>query len=141
MNKKPTNKNQPNNINPQNQLNIQNNIFTEHEFNAIAKLSDTAPSLAQRAMNLLEKTAEHTMQVDKEIIELERQEQKHRASGMHWYYGSQILGVITALIFVAGIVAIFAYLAINDKPNAWLSLILVIPFVIKVLKLGIIKKH
>ncbi len=48
---------------------IQNNIFIENELNAISKMPD---SLAQRAFDLVEKTAEHRMQIDKEIIELER---------------------------------------------------------------------
>lgn len=53
MNKKPFKKNAlPDNANPHNQLNIQNNIFMENELNAIGKLPE---SLAQRAMDLLEK--------------------------------------------------------------------------------------
>lgn len=43
----------------------------ENELNAIGKLPKP---LANRAFALLEKTAEHKMQMDKEIIELEKQE-------------------------------------------------------------------
>ena len=74
-------------------------------------------------MNLLEKTAEHKMQIDKEILDLERHEQKNRVSNMRWFYSLQGLGAITAAIFILGSLGIFAYLVINDKPNAWLSLI------------------
>ena len=137
MNKKPVRKNNlPNDTNPQNQLNIQNNIFMENELNAIGKLPEP---LAQRAMNLLEKTAEHKMQIDKEILELERQEQKNRLSDMRWFYSLQGLGAITAAIFILGSLGIFAYLVINDKPNAWLSLIPAI--ITSVVKLGNIKNH
>ena len=88
MNKKPARKdNHSNNPNPQNQLNIQNNVFMENELNAIAKLPEP---LAEWAMTLLEKTSEHKMQVDKEILELERQEQKNRTSSMRWFYGLQV---------------------------------------------------
>lgn len=54
----------------------------ENELNAIGKLPEP---LAQRAMNLLEKTAEYKMQIDREILELERQEQKNRVSDMRWF--------------------------------------------------------
>lgn len=137
MNKKPVRKNNPpNDTNPQNQLNIQNNIFMENELNAIGKLPE---ALAQRAMNLLEKTAEHTMQMDKEIIELEKQEQKNRVSSMRWFYSLQGLGAITAVIVIVGSLGFGAYLAINDKPNAWLSLIPAI--ITSIVKLGSIKNH
>lgn len=137
MNKKPPRKNNPSSdTNPQNQLNIQNNIFMENELNAMGKLPEP---LAQRAMSLLEKTTEHRMRVDKEIIELEKQEQKHRANDMRWFYALQGLGAITAFIFIVGSLVIFAYLALNDKPNAWLSLIPAI--ITSVVKLGNIKNH
>lgn len=54
----------------------------ENELNAIGKLPEP---LAQRTMNLLEKTAEYKMQIDREILELERQEQKNRVSDMRWF--------------------------------------------------------
>ena len=137
MNKKPPRKNNPpSDTNLQNQFNIQNNIFMENELNAIGKLSEP---IAQRAMSLLEKTAEHKMQMDKEIIELEKQEQKHRTSGMLWFYALQGLGAIAAFIFIIGSLVIFAYLALNDKPNAWLSLIPAI--ITSLVKLGNIKNH
>lgn len=137
MNKKPVRKNNPpNDTNPGNQLNIQNNIFMENELNAISKLPE---HLAQRAMNLLEKTAEHKMQIDREILELERQEQKNRVSDRRWFYSLQGLGAITAVIVIVGSLGFGAYLAINDKPNAWLSLIPAI--ITSVVKLGNIKNH
>ena len=137
MNKKPFKKNtSSDNTNPQNQLNIQNNIFMENELNAIGKLS---VPLAKRAMDLLEKAAEHKMQIDKEILELERQEQKNRKSSMNWFYGLQSLGAITALIVILGSLGIFTYLLINDRQEAWLSLIPAI--ITSVAKLGNIKNH
>lgn len=114
---------------------IQNNIFIENELNAISKMPD---SLAQRAFDLVEKTAEHRMQIDKEIIELERQEQKNRASHTRWFYALQGLGAITAFVFIVGSLGIFAFLVIEDKPNAWLSLLPAI--ITSVIKLGNIKK-
>lgn len=139
MNKKPAkNDNHSNNTNPQNQLNIQNNIFMENELNAIGKLSEP---LAERAMNLLEKTAEHKMQIDKEIIEIEKQEQKNRTSSMRWFYGLQSLGAITAFIVIVGSLGFGVYLAINNV-NAWLSFACTIPAIItSVVKLGNIKNH
>lgn len=108
----------------------------ENELNAIGKLPE---SLAQRAMDLLEKTAEHKMQIDKGILELEKQEQKNRKSSMNWFYGLQGLGAITASIVILGSLGIFTYLLLNDKQEAWLSLI---PAVItSVVKLGNIKNH
>ena len=137
MNKKSLRKNDSlDNTNPQNQLNIQNNIFMENELNAIGRLPEP---LAQRAMDLLEKTSEHKMQIDKEIIQLEKQEQKNRKNIMHWFYGLQSLGAITALIVIIGSLAIFAYLILNDKPNSWLSLIPAI--ITSVGKLNNIKNH
>lgn len=139
MNKKPTKRNnssQPNSITPQNQLNIQNNIFMGNELDAIGKLPEP---LAHRAMNLLEKTAEHKMQMDKEIIELEKKEQKDRGSNMRWFYVLQGLGACAAFIFIVGSLLIFTYLVIQDRPNAWLSLIPAI--ITSLVKLGNIKNH
>ncbi|RDU58765.1 hypothetical protein [Helicobacter marmotae] len=136
MNKKPARKDShSSNANPQNQLNIQNNIFMENELNAIRKLPEP---LANRAFALLEKTAEHKMQMDREILELEKQEQKNRVSDSHWFYRLQSLGAITAFIYIVGSLGIFAYLVIQDKPNAWLSLLPAI--ITSVAKLGKIKK-
>lgn len=135
MNKKPAKNSHSNNANPQNQLNIQNNIFMENELNAIGKLPEP---LANRAFALLEKTAEHKMQIDKEIIELEKQEQKNRASDSRWFYCLQGLGAITAFIFIVWSLGIFVYLIIQNKPNAWLSLLPVI--ITSIAKLGKIKK-
>lgn len=107
----------------------------ENELNAIGKLPEP---LANRAFALLEKTAEHKMQIDKEIIELEKQEQKNRVSDNRWFYCLQGLGAVTAFIFIVGSLGIFAYLVIQDKPNAWLSLLPVI--ITSITKLGKIKK-
>ncbi|MDE5592194.1 MAG: hypothetical protein K2I63_04505 [Helicobacter sp.] len=108
----------------------------ENELNAIAKLPEP---LAERAMNLLEKTSEHKKQMDKEIIELEKQEQKNRTSNNRWFYALQGLGAIAAFIFIVGSLGIFAYLVIQDKPNAWLSLLPAI--ITSLIKLGNIKNH
>lgn len=107
----------------------------ENELNAIGKLPEP---LANRAFALLEKTAEHKMQMDKEIIELEKQEQKNRVSDSRWFYRLQGLGAVTAFIFIVGSLGIFAYLVIQDKPNAWLSLLPAI--ITSITKLGKIKK-
>lgn len=71
-------------------------------------------------MDLLEKTIEHKMQIDNEIIALERQEQKNRASDMRWFYSLQALGAIAAFIFIIGSLAIFVFLIVGDKHYAWL---------------------
>ncbi len=80
MNKKPTKRNEVSDRKPHNQLNIQNNIFMGNELDAMGRLPEP---LADRAMSLFEKTTEHKMQMDKEIIELEKAEQKDRRSNMH----------------------------------------------------------
>lgn len=140
MNKKPTKQDspprQPSKTKPQNQLNIQNNIFMGNELDALSKLPEP---LAHRAMNLLEKTTEHKMQMDKEIIELEKDEQRDRGSNMRWFYALQGLGALSAFIFIVGSLGIFAYLVAQDKPNAWLSLIPAI--ITSLVKLGNIKNH
>lgn len=115
MNKKPTKRNEVSDRNPHNQLNIQNNIFMGNELDAMGRLPEP---LADRAMSLFEKTTEHKMQMDKEIIELEKAEQKDRRSNMHWFYSLQGLGALSAFIFIVGSLIIFAYLVVQDKPNA-----------------------
>lgn len=42
---------------------------------------------------------------------------------MRWFYALQWLGVLSAFIFIVRSLGIFAYLVVQDKPNAWLSLI------------------
>lgn len=79
--------------------------------------------LAHRAMNLLEKATEHKMQMDKEIIELEKTEQKDRESNSRLSYILQGFGVLTSFVFIVGSLILFAYLVLQDKPLAWLSII------------------
>lgn len=42
---------------------------------------------------------------------------------MRWFYALQGLGALSAFIFIVGSLGIFAYLVVQDSPNAWLSLI------------------
>ena len=42
---------------------------------------------------------------------------------MRWFYALQGLGALSAFIFIVGSLGIFACLVVQDKPNAWLSLI------------------
>lgn len=105
---------------PQNHINIQNNVIMSNELDAIGRLPEP---LAHRAMNLLEKATEHKMQMDKEIIELEKTEQKHRESNSRLSYILQGFGVLTSFVFIVGSLILFAYLVLQDKPLAWLSII------------------
>ncbi|TLD87291.1 hypothetical protein [Helicobacter sp. MIT 05-5294] len=59
-------------------------------------------------------------------------------SDSRWFYRLQGLGAVTATIFIVGSLGIFAYLVIQDKPNAWLSLLPTI--ITSIAKLGKIKK-
>ncbi|WP_161594704.1 hypothetical protein [Helicobacter sp. MIT 11-5569] len=51
----------------------------------------------------------------------------------------QGLGALGAFIFIVGSLVIFAYLVIEDKPNAWLSLLPAI--IASLVKLGNIKNR
>lgn len=107
-----------------------------NEIDAIGRLAEP---LAHRAMNLLEKATEHKMQMDKEIIELEKTEQKDRGSNMRWFYILQGFGALGAFIFIVGSLLLFAYLTLQNKPLAWVS---IIPAIIaSLVKLGNIKNH
>ena len=105
---------------PQNHINIQNNIVMSNELDAIGRLPKP---LADRAMNLLEKTTEHKMQTDREVIEIEKKEQKNRENYMYKFYTLQSLGVLISSICILGSMGLFAYLAMQDKPNAWVLIL------------------
>lgn len=58
---------------------------------------------------------------------------------MRWFYILQGFGALGAFIFIVGGVLLFAYLALQNKPLAWLS---IIPAIIaSLVKLSSINNH
>ncbi|RDU51717.1 hypothetical protein CQA49_08110 [Helicobacter sp. MIT 00-7814] len=93
-------------------FNAQFNILIENELNAISKLN---PRLANRAMKLLEDSLEHRKQCDKEIIELEKTNQKMQELETRKYYFWTGFGVFGFFFVFVLALCLGAFLAYFDK--------------------------
>lgn len=99
--------------NPLVQFNQQNNIFVENQLNAIGKLHQISPQLANRAMTQWEEGNKHKNECDKRIIALEENEQKMRENDMKSYYTWIGFGSIASYIFPLVIFGGGVWLTIN----------------------------
>ena len=98
------------------QFNQQNNILVENELNAIGKLNQISPELADRAMTQWEKSLAHRNECDKRVIALEENEQKMREKETSLYYGWTGFGMIAFYVFSLIVFGGGVWLTIEDHP-------------------------
>lgn len=88
-------------------FNTQLNVLMESELNAMSKLS---PELANRVMDVIERSLEYKKDTDNQILNLEKENLKIKEKDMRYFHTFNFLGLISFILIFLSSLGVGTYL-------------------------------